>query len=370
MFVLPRLIIGGVERITLNLIRELVGQGVDCCLALRQAYGAYLNEARELVDVHEVASAGLVTFVPNLARLIKEWRPTHIVSTFSDVTLLTLAARYLSGLGALVVCGVHNSHGRQITPPGLAGTLRYFRERFFARLAYRLCDALVTGSHGLRREVVTQFGVPVTRVQTIYNPVIGLEEWEAANRRKTRKGGSVFRFVAIGRLVHQKAFDVLISAKRLCGSSRDWQVHIFGAGPDRDTLQRQIEEAGLEGEVMLRGETAAPLEELLNADAFVLPSRFEGLPTVLVLAAAVGLPIVATDCPHGPSEVLDAGRLGRLVAPENASALAAAIEDVLEGRFDCDKPKLRLQALQFVTRESALRWLRLLNEVHEGARSA
>jgi len=356
MFVLPRLVIGGVERITLNLIRQLSGDGVKCCLAVRRTQGGLSDEAAALTEVFELAPESLFQFIPKLSRLLVQWQPTHVVSVFSDVTLLTLAARSWARLDVPVVCGIHNAHGRQITEAGVTGYLRYLRERFMARLAYRSCDALVTGSLALQDEVVAEFRIAANQVQTIYNPILGETERNLLAHPAPKSKRSAFKMIAIGRLVRQKGFDVLVEAMSRINADRACELHIFGSGPELGALESQVSRLGLSQTVLLRGETGSPLEEVLDADAFILPSRFEGLPTVLVLAAAAGVPIIATDCPHGPAEVLLGGTLGRLVEPENAEALANAIDDLLSSRMVVDTKALQRHAGQFSMETSALRW--------------
>lgn len=92
LFVLPRMASGGVERATLDLIEELTKVDHLCALALRQACGGFLDEARSLVDVHEVAPYGMHQFVPGLAKLLKRWQPTNVVTAFPDVAVLTWTA--------------------------------------------------------------------------------------------------------------------------------------------------------------------------------------------------------------------------------------------------------------------------------------
>ena len=89
LFVLPRMVTGGVERVTLRLVEGLQARGHECAFALRRAYGEFLPEAEALCPVFEVAAGGLHQFVPKLAQLIQSWQPSHIVTAFADVGVLT-----------------------------------------------------------------------------------------------------------------------------------------------------------------------------------------------------------------------------------------------------------------------------------------
>jgi len=140
------------------------------------------------------------------------------------------------------------------------------------------------------------------------------------------------RIVAVGRLHAAKAYDVLIEAMRLRrdrSGQHDVEVLIVGEGSERSLLQQMIAEADLEQTVKLVGYQANPLPLVKSADLFCLSSRYEGLPNSLIEAVLLGVPVVATDCFCGPREILQDGKWGALVPPDDPSALAAAIDAAL-----------------------------------------
>jgi glycosyltransferase involved in cell wall biosynthesis len=137
--------------------------------------------------------------------------------------------------------------------------------------------------------------------------------------------------VAAGRLERQKGFDLLLDAFALVSAEHpDWQLWIFGSGRCKPALAAQIERLGLTGRAHLKGATDRLDERFAEASVFVLSSRFEGLPMVLLESAAAGLPAVAFDCPTGPAEVIDHGASGLLVPPQDVPALAAGISALIE----------------------------------------
>ena len=137
--------------------------------------------------------------------------------------------------------------------------------------------------------------------------------------------------VAAGRLLSQKGFDMLLDAFAVVSARHpDWQLWIFGSGPWQNRLAAQIDHLGLTGRAHLKGATTRLDEQLAAASIFVLSSRFEGLPMVLLEAMAAGLPPVAFDCPTGPAEVLHHGTSGLLVPPMDTDALAAGICSLIE----------------------------------------
>ncbi len=133
---------------------------------------------------------------------------------------------------------------------------------------------------------------------------------------------------------------------------------IFGEGPERARIESLRRDLGLEADVDLPGVTDNPYSAMRQASLFVLSSRFEGLPTVLIEALACGCPAVSTTCPSGPAEILDGGRYGLLVPPENPEALAAGILQGLDQRWDRDA--LRRRGAEFSLTASLDQYLALL----------
>lgn len=366
LFVLPRMVSGGVERITLTLAAQFIAAGHDCRLALRRCHGELLDEARALMPVSELAPASMLQFVPALVGTIRDYRPTHVITAFSDIAALSWLALRLAGSTAAFVHGVHNTHAAVTAPPGAAGRVMHRLNNQFAAFVYRHADVIVAVSEGVRQEILREFRAAPDRVTTIYNPVLRKDDMVTDSRPGTDPS-SELRMVAVGRLARQKGFDILIEALARIGLERPWHMDIWGEGPERDSLQTLIRQYGLEGRVSLRGYTATPLSVMQSADIYLLPSRHEGLPTTLIEALATGPQIIAADCPHGPKEILEDGRLGQLVPPENPTALAKAIERVAEGKMNVSRAELLRRAEDFSVDTAASRWLTLLaSTTHRG----
>lgn len=168
--------------------------------------------------------------------------------------------------------------------------------------------------------------------------------------------------VAAGGLVRRKGFDLLVDAWRSVATDHpQWRLRIHGSGREHDDLAARIERAGLTGTVTLEGFSTDLAARLDEASLFVLSSRREGLPMVLIEAMAAGLPVVAFDCPTGPAELLEGGRCGVLVPPGDSAALADGIRRLLsdeqERRRLADAAARR--ALDFDPRTRASEWERL-----------
>ncbi|WP_156840063.1 glycosyltransferase [Novosphingobium aquimarinum] len=137
--------------------------------------------------------------------------------------------------------------------------------------------------------------------------------------------------ISAGTLSPRKGFTDLIAAfDRLVTDGRDIRLVIFGEGRQRAELEQQVRDAGLEDRVSLPGKIANPLRYLARADVFALTSSFEGLPNALIEAMICGCPLVSTDCPSGPDEILAKGRYGKIVPVGDVDAIARAIGEQLD----------------------------------------
>jgi len=362
LFVLPRMVAGGVERATLNLIAGLQQHGVECRLALGRCHGELVEEARRLTAVDEFAPRGPWWFVFGLLGVWRRHRPTHVVTAFADVSLMTLVVRWLVRSRAAVIVGVHGTHQEAAALGGWRVRFQYWLHGRVAGPVYRRCSAVVAVSEGVAADVRERY--PTTGpMSVIPNPVLTAAMRERLPPKQSSRATSPFRLVALGRLAYEKGFDVLVQAMPAVLSQFEAHLEISGAGAERGRLQALIDELGLRDEVRLVGATLDPLAVLASADLFVFPSRHEGFGVALVEALACGRQIVASDCPHGPAEILQRGELGQLVPPEDPAALARAIGRSLSGEVYFDPARLRLRAGDFTAEAAVRRWLALLQHV-------
>jgi glycosyltransferase involved in cell wall biosynthesis len=202
-----------------------------------------------------------------------------------------------------------------------------------ARRFFPSADYIVGVSAGVADDLREQIGLPSERVRVVFNPIItpdiAVEAAEPVGHPWFSDGGPVL--VAAGRLRPQKDFPTLLRAVALVRDRRPVRLVLLGEGPDRAELEALVDRLGLGGIVDLPGNTDNPYAYFAKCTAYVLSSRWEGLPTVLIEALACGSPIVSTDCPSGPREILDGGSYGVLVPVGDVEALAAAIERALAG---------------------------------------
>ena len=329
---IPDLLDGGAQRAAVKLAGGLVARGLAVDMVLVNREGPHLRALDARVRVVDLSAGRVARAVLPLARYFRRERPHAAVSFLSHANLAALAARALARSGARLALVEQN------TVSAVRSELR--RDGWLpslVRRAYPRADAVVAVSEGVARDLVSALGIPAAKVSVIPNPVVddALREAAAAPPGHPWFADPAARvFLAAGRLTPQKDFATLLRAFRLLRETTEARLVILGEGEERARLEAQVEELGLTRDVALPGFVENPYACMSRAAAFVLSSRWEGLPTVLIEALACGCPVVATDCPSGPREILGGGEHGALVPVGDPAALCDAMGRALAGRPD------------------------------------
>lgn len=283
-----------------------------------------------------------------LRRVIGRDKPDMVVSFLTKNNLLALIAT--AGKSIPVICSERNNPERQHTRPLWNATLR---------LGYRRAALIICQTKAVTR----CFPVAVrSKIRVISNPI------RSPGLPGERSEPS--RIVAVGRLTHQKGFDILLAAFALLHRKfTEWQLDIWGEGADRPALEELIRTHGLEGRAALRGVSPRPGSWVEGADIFVLSSRYEGFANVLGEAMAAGLPVVSTRCDFGPEEIVAHEYDGLLVAAENPLALAQGLARLMSdaGLRDRLGRAAAIAALRYAPENILHQWDDALAEVTGGS---
>jgi glycosyltransferase involved in cell wall biosynthesis len=230
-----------------------------------------------------------------------------------------------------------------------------------ARIFYPRADAIIANCNGVADDVARLTGLSREHITTIYDPVVTpdlQEKMRAALDHPWFAPGSPPVLLAVGRLTAQKDFPTLLRAFARVRRVRPARLVILGEGRERTRLEALVRELGVAADVALPGFVINPLPYMKRAAALVLSSVYEGLPCVLIEAMACGCPVVSTDCPSGPAEILERGRYGALVPVGDVEAMAKAIHAALDGSHDAERLKTR--AAEFSLERAAERYLTVL----------
>ncbi len=329
---LPALHGGGAERSMLSLAGGFAARGHAVDLVLARAVGPYLAEIPEGVTLVDLQSKGTVASLPALVRYLRQQRPDGMVSALSRANIVAILARRLAGTPHRLVVNEQN------TLTQWAKDSDNWRSRMtprFASLSYRWADAVVAVSQGVADDLMHVRKVPAKRIEVIFNPGATSEVLRKASlplQHDWFVEGEPPVIVAVGSLSPQKDFENLLHAFARVRSRQEVRLIILGEGDERPKLEALVRSLDIEDDVRMPGFVENPYAYMHRAAAFVLSSRFEGLPTVLVEALTCGTPLVATDCPSGPREILRGGEFGLLVPVGQVDPLADAIEESLAGR--------------------------------------
>ena len=209
------------------------------------------------------------------------------------------------------------------------------QHRFLVKLLYPLLTGAVAVSDGVKESLEALVPALKRRVKTAYN-LLEVEEIRAASHAEVALPSQPY-IIAVGRLSYQKGFDLLLHAyTALKAQGFEPDLVILGDGSQREKLEDLAEQLGVAQHVIMPGFQDNPYPWVRGAELFVSSSRYEGFCRVIAEALAVGTPVVATDCPSGPAEVLQGGRYGLLVENGSAAALAEGICALL-----CDPTRLQ-----------------------------
>lgn len=327
---LPSLEGGGAEKVSLLLAQGFIEKGARVDLVLASARGPYLRSVPDGVNVIDLKARRVLMSLPRLVTYLRRYRPTVLLSVLSHANIVSILAKEIARVGTRVLITEHlalkASHQ-------VAATLRARATLFLLPWFYPRADGVIAVSKGLAEELVRDFGIPEEKVRVIYNPVVHDELFRKAEEPLEHPWfgpGEPPVFLAVGRLAKEKDFPTLIRAFARVRREVESRLLILGEGPERLHLESLIQELGLGAHVSMPGFVSNPYPYMARAAALVLSSLYEALSTVLIEALALGTPVVATDCPYGPAEILEEGKWGKLVAVGDESGLAKAMRDVVE----------------------------------------
>ena len=356
---LPSLSGGGAERVMVLLANGLTERGLAVDLVLARAEGPYLKEVSPTVRVIDLGATRVTYSLTPLIRYLRKEKPAALLSALNHANVVACLAHRLAGVPTRLIVTEHStlSHARP-------GNHRGRVVPWLMRRLYPRANAVVAVSKGVADDLVSTLALDAAKVHVIYNPVVTDDLFTKARAPIDHpwfEKDAPPVVLGIGRLTEAKDYPTLIHAFAHVRTQRPARLMVLGEGELRPQLEALVRECGLEQDVELPGFVTNPFAYLTRASVFVLPSKWEGLPTVLIEALACGTPVVSTDCPSGPSEILEGGRWGRLVPVGDIGALTEAINRALAAE---EKPDAVARAALFRTENALNAYLRVINIEH------
>jgi glycosyltransferase involved in cell wall biosynthesis len=299
--------------------------------------------------------------LPPLVRYLRQARPDALISALTYQNLLAIAACRAACTGTRVLVSERTTVNEVEIAKQRLGKKKARLLPLIVQRQYLMADAIVAVSDGVADHLARQVNLPRERILTIYNPVVGPELFASAAAPVDHPWfqlGEPPVVLGVGRLQEQKDYPTLVRAFARLRATRPARLVILGQNPKlNSTPQAQAElralarKLGVAADVDVPGYADNPYAYMARASLFVMSSAWEGFGNALVEALACGCPVVSTDCPSGPAEILDGGRYGPLVPVGDDTAMAEAMVQVLDR--PPDRALLRQRGSTFTVERAA-----------------
>jgi glycosyltransferase involved in cell wall biosynthesis len=320
---------GGVERMIANLSQSLAIAPIDLDILLIKAKGPHFAALPDQANIIHLRARHSATSVFEVARYLRREKPDALLAIKHRGIIAALQARALARTSTPISGRLGTTVSAALAHKSSRRRARWFNtmRRYYPKL-----HRLIAVSQGVADDVISITGMPDRQVTVVRNPTVTPamlngasvpveHPWFAQNAPPVVLG--------VGRLTEQKDFPTLLRAFAEVAKQRDARLVILGEGQLRETLLEQSRQLGIADKVAFPGFTDNPWAWMHRAAVFVLSSRWEGSPNTLTEALALGTPVVSTDCPSGPRELLSGGSIAPLVPMGDITALSEAILSTL-----------------------------------------
>ena len=338
LFLAPSMRGGGSERFLTLILRHIDRSRFSPILVLIQKKGPFVDELPQDIEVIDLKAKRARYSFCKIIKVIRKSRPEIVFSTLGHINILIMIARYAIPIGIKFVARESNIPTINLKQSSFPRILPFLYRRLYPKF-----DKIVCQSKDMFEDLSRCFDIPRDKLVIINNPVDvkAINAHNQNGRNVFPKG--VFNILAAGKLTYQKGFDLLL--RSMVNIKRDdFHVTILGGGPEEDNLRKLALELRLSKLVTFAGFVENPYIYMDNADLFVLSSRFEGFPNVVLEAMAFGTPVVAFECPGGINEIIENGRNGWRVEPGNTTSFSRSVEKALATRWDVDLIKKSVEA--------------------------
>ena len=352
----------GVDRVMSNLIEEISARGIVIDLLRIAGHGPHLRDIPANVRLVDLGTAHVASSLWPLVRYLRRERPFALLSDKDRLNRYALLARRVAGVSTRVAVRLGTTVSENLAKrSGFERWLQYTSIRRF----YRWADAVLVPSQGAATDLIAIGNLDPAKVKVVPSPIVNERLFRLAVEPCPHPwygDGGCPVILGVGELCERKDFATLLRAFATVRKSLQARLVILGEGRKRGELEALAHDLGVADATAFPGFQPNPYAFMARAELFVLSSRCEGAPVVLMEALACGVPVVSTDCPSGPREILQDGRLGALVPVGDANALAKAMVATLQN--PPERAALRLGAEPFRASVSANHYLAALGLSH------
>ncbi len=357
---LPTLGGGGAERVIVTLANAIAARGFSVDLVVASSMGPYLNDVSTKVRLIDLKAGRVIKALPSLVRYLRRQRPVSLLSVMGHANVGALIAKKIARVPVRVVVSEHSTISAEHAQS--KGVMAWINFNLI-RLLYSSADGICAVSEEASRDLAHFAKLPLSGVNTIYNPFdLSCIKKKAADRveHPWLNPDQPPLILSVGRLNDAKDYPTLIRAFANLRKLRALRLVILGEGELRPVLESMLVQLGLdEDAVLLPGFVSNPYAWMSRCRLFVLSSRREALPSVLIEAMACGAPIVSTNCRSGPSEILEGGRWGKLVSVGDVDSLALAMAQTLDTPVN-QLPDVRQRSAHFDQQRAVDAYLQIL----------
>lgn len=325
LFVINSLEGGGAEKVLVRILNQINNEIFLCDVALLRKKGIYINELKDNVNIYDlgVRSEKIGKYIPvatkNLIDLEKKY--DLVISFMWESNIINLIASLFSPKKRIISEHTNLIEYINITFPNLK---RYFAV-LMTKLFYRRANLIITPSHGVKNQLVSFCKIKDKNIKVIHNP-FDLDGIKALSEEKIDIKYPYILFV--GRLHKQKNIPLLLEAFKDLGEE-NLKLLIIGEGQEKEKLINLTNELDISERVVFMNFQKNPYKYMKKAICLVLPSYYEAFPNILVEAMASGCPVISTNCPFGPSEIIENEKNGILVSVDDIKGLTEALTRII-----------------------------------------
>ncbi len=329
LFILQDFSGGGAERVFINIANGYYELGHHVTFILGQKSGVYFDAINKNIEIQDIKARTIFSYIQRLIAVFKKTDYTHIFTASDNISIAAVIAKKIAFNKSCLICTLHYNLPFILSTLPLKNKLWVtFTNKYIIAKANKMVAVSNGVAEGFREAIKKQ----VPHLSVIYNPVfdngIYAKSKEPIEESLFKNGKTTL--INIGRLIEQKNKPLLLhSFAKVKKQEPNIQLVILGEGSLLNSLKKLAQDLQISEDVYFLGFKQNPYKYLANSHLFVLSSFFEGLPTVIIEALAIGTNVVSTNCKSGPFEILEAGKNGWLSGVNNSDSLAEKIMEAL-----------------------------------------